>query len=97
MKRNYFIAEDLNLVVIGSIGYRVSHQDGQIIFQEATPIHGCHTLFAFEKVKEINNTTGIWYLVHLDSSSERVPAKHIYGAIEYCNDTYGKSFEGSPT
>lgn len=97
MQKNYYIAEDIDQVVIGAIGYKVTHQDGQIIFEVATPIYGCHTIFAFEKTKGINNTAGIWYLVHMDSSSERVPAHHIYGAIEYCEDVYGRCFEGVPT
>lgn len=97
MQKNYYIAEDIDQVVLGAIGYKVTHQDGQIIFEEAAPFHWAHKVFAFEKIKGINNTAGIWYLVHMDSSSERIPAHHIYGAIEYCEDVYGKSFEGLPT
>jgi len=80
-------------VVLAGIGYNVTVVDCQVIFEEATPIWSCHTHFAFERPREINDSPGIWYFVHLDSSSQRVPASHLVAAHEWCCANLGKSFE----
>jgi hypothetical protein len=83
-------------VTLGAIGYNVTEADSQFIFEEAGPIFGCHTCFAFEKPNDLNDTPGIWWLTHLDASSERVPASHLKAAIQWLETHYGKSFEPRP-
>lgn len=85
--------DDNTFAILGCIGYRVTVADRQVIFEEEIPIHGCHTRFAFERPRDINETPGIWYLVHLDTSSERIPASHLAQALDWCGDQFGKNFE----
>lgn len=80
-------------VVLSGIGYNVSVVDRQVIFEEANCIYGFMTRFAFERPVDINDTGGIWYLVHLESTTERVPASHIIAALDYCKKEFGASFE----
>lgn len=80
-------------VVLSGIGYNVTVADRQVIFEEAFCIHGFHTRFAFERPQDINNTPGIWYLVHLDTTSERIPAQHLTQAHKWCEENLGRSFE----
>lgn len=82
-----------SFVVLGACGYNVTAQDGQIIFEEASPIWSTMTRFAFEKTLEINDTPGVWYFVDLDSSSHKVLASHLVAAHAYCIKHYGKCFE----
>lgn len=96
MERKRYHSASKGRVVLAATGYFVRYQDGQVIFEEEGPVYSTHTQFAFEKTIEINNTPGIWYFVHLDSSSGRVPASHLVAAMDYCNDFYGKNFEPIP-
>lgn len=80
-------------VILGGILYNVTFADGQVIFDQAITISGHYTQFAFEKPNDINNTAGIWWLVHLEKSSDRIPASHIAEAYQWCCNNYGKSFE----
>lgn len=82
-----------HFAVLSCIGYNVTVADRQVIFTEAISISGCHTQFAFERPVEINNSPGIWYLTHLDSSSQRVCASHIVEAHRWCCENFGGSFE----
>lgn len=82
-----------HIVTLGGIGYQWSVQDRQVIFEERIPLFGCFTTFAFERNNDLNGTGGIWYLVHLESSSERVPANHISKALEWCKERFGDCFE----
>lgn len=71
----------------------VIEAEGQIIFREEIPLNGMCTEFAFEKPTDIGGTPGIWYFVHLDATNDRVSARHIVQAYEYCCERYGKNFE----
>lgn len=82
-----------HFVVLASIGYDVTVADNQVIFEQSPAVWSTHTVFAFERPTEINNSPGIWYLVHLDSSSQMVPASHIVAAHAWCCEQFGKSFE----
>ena len=82
-------------VILCGIGYRWTFIDGQVIFDETHCMWGHSTSFAFEKPRDINNTPGIWWLAHLESTSERIPAGHIAAAYEFCCETWGKNFEDS--
>lgn len=82
-----------DLAVFSSIGYKWSVQDGQVIFEEAIPMAGDFTVFAFERISDFNGSPGIWYLVYLESSSQRVPASHISQALEWCKQRFGANFE----
>lgn len=79
--------------ILSGIGYNVTVIDRQVIFEEAIPIWGAYTRFAFERPIGINDSPGIWYLVHLESSSQSIPASHIAKALEWCSEMFGKSFE----
>lgn len=79
--------------VLACIMYRVSVVDRQVIFEQEIPVHGCYTRFAFERPRDINETPGIWYMVHHDASSGAVPASHLVQAIAWCEEHFGKSFE----
>lgn len=79
--------------ILSGIGYRVDVIDNQVIFTEELCIHGRHCRFAFERPPDINNSPGIWWLVHLDSSSDRIPVSHISKALEYCERQFGASFQ----
>lgn len=79
--------------ILGGIGYKVTVIDNQVIFEEEICIHGHHAVFAFERPHEINKSPGIWWLVHLDTSSDRIPVSHIVAAQAWCNEMFGKSFE----
>jgi len=80
-------------VILSGIGYRVEVADNQVLFTEEICISGCHCRFALERPPEINNSPGIWWLVHLDSTSGRIPASHIAKALEYCEREFGASFK----
>lgn len=82
-----------NYTVLSGIGYTVSVVDRQVIFESAHNIWGHHTKFAFERPIDLNNTGGIWYFVHMDSSTDRVVASHIVEALAYCEREFGASFE----
>lgn len=84
---------EAKFTILSGIGYNVYVQDNQVIFNESGPMFGFHRLFAFERPKEINNTPGIWYFVHLDCSSGDIPVSHIVEASKYVNEEFGKSFE----
>jgi len=73
--------------------YNVTIIDDQVIFNEAICVYGSHTQFAFERPHEINDSPGIWWLVHLDTSSQRIPSSHIVAAHNWCCEVFGKSFE----
>lgn len=79
--------------VLGAIGYDVTIQDGQVVFDEAGGFYGTHTQFAFERPVDIGNSPGIWYFVWMDSSSERVPACHIHMAIDWLEENVAASFK----
>jgi hypothetical protein len=79
--------------ILSGIGYNVTIADSQVIFDEAICIHGHHTQFAFERPHDINESPGIWWLVHLDTSSQRIPSSHIVAAHNWCCEMFGKSFE----
>lgn len=81
------------LAVLGAIGYDVTIQDGQVVFDESGGIYGTHTQFAFERPAGFNDSPGIWYLVWIDSSSERVSACHIRMAIDWLEENVGASFK----
>lgn len=87
------MSEKQQFITLGCIGYIVTVEDRQVIFEERASVFGCHAQFAFERPLEINDTPGIWYLVHLDTSSDRIPASHIVQAHEWCKEQFGASFE----
>jgi hypothetical protein len=81
------------LVVLSGIGYDVTVQDGQVIFENQFTLGGPVTCFALERLKEINDSPGIWYLTHLEKSYGRIPASHLVCAVKWCEENFGKSFE----
>lgn len=87
------MSERQQFITLGCIGYIVTVEDGQVIFEERGGVFGCHAQFAFERPKEINDTPGIWYFVHLDTSSGRIPASHISHALQWCKEQFGDSFQ----
>ena len=80
-------------VILSGIGYNVTVADRQVIFEEAMPVYGSHTLFAFERPNDIENSPGIWWLTSLDTNRGRIPACHLAKALEWCEQEFGKSFE----
>ena len=80
-------------VVLSCIEYQVTVADGQVIFDESRNLPGSFTRFALERPKDINDSPGIWYLVHLETSSGKIPASHIVEAVEWCSETFGRCFE----
>lgn len=87
------MAVNRQLVVLSGIGYNVTVADSQVIFEEAITVWAHKTTFAFERPHEINHSPGIWYLVHLDTTSDRIPVSHLVVAHAWCCETLGKSFE----
>lgn len=83
----------MNHVILSGIGYNVTVLDNQVIFEESHPMWGCFRTFALERPTEINNSPGIWYLTHMESTWGKTPASHISEALRYCQETFGKSFE----
>lgn len=79
--------------ILCGILYRVEVADNQVIFTEEICIHGRHCVFALERPPDLNQSPGIWWLTHLDSTSSRIPASHISKALEYCEREFGASFE----
>ena len=82
-----------HFAVLAAIGYNVTIADRQVIFEGSSPIHSTHARFAFERPRGINDSPGIWYLTHLDTSSERIPMSHLIAAHEWCVKNLGASFE----
>lgn len=80
-------------VVLGGIGYNVSVQDGQVIFEQTGGIWGVVTRFAFEKKRDINNTPGIWYMVEFSNTYGRISADDIKLGFEWCCENFGGNFE----
>jgi hypothetical protein len=85
--------EEPHFAILGAIGYRVTVADSQVIFDQEGGIYGTHTQFAFERPKDINDSPGIWYFVWIDSSSNRVPARHLTDAVAFLERNFGHSFQ----
>lgn len=79
--------------ILSGVGYNVTVIDNQVIFEESHPFWGRSRIFAFERPHEINKSPGIWYLVHLDVSTDKMPVSHIVAAHAWCCEMFGKSFE----
>lgn len=93
VKRGYWGCPTTGRVILSCIAYTVTNQDGQVIFEEYGGVYGHSSSFAFEKPRDINNTPGTWWVVHMEDTCGRIPASHIVAAYEYCCDVYGKNFE----
>ena len=82
-----------HFAILSGIGYKVIVADRQVIFEESPTVCGCFSKFAFERPYDINDSPGIWYLVYLETSSDRIPVSHIAAALVWCGEMFGKSFE----
>lgn len=81
-------------ITLGCIGYFVKVQDRQVIFTESRPVANTPvTQFAFERPRDIYNSNGIWFLCRLESGNRGIVASHLEGALKYCRENYGDSFE----
>lgn len=83
----------MSTILLGAIQFKITVQDGQVIFEEQAGFYGCYARFAMERPFGLNDSPGTWQLVAMEDTFDRgVAMSRLIKAFEYCKDRFGGDF-----